>query len=212
MTDATTHLFRGNAAGEILDDQGKVVGRIVPVEPTEAMTERGFHAFIAAHDIAFRQNEPTAPIYKHMLSAAPADWSAHAVRVPERVKRADNDWHPLAQDAWNAALDAIMGGREMSDRELLELAAKAAGHDGMGTWDDEWQCLTDHEGWMFDPLTDDGDLFGLARACKMIVDFDGKEVRWQFDGEAYRRAFTFAQCGGEAMAIVMAAAEIGAAK
>jgi len=130
MTDAATHLFRGNEKGEILDADGKVVGRIVPVEPTEAMTERGFHAFIAAHDIAFRQNEPTAPIYKHMLSAAPTDWSQHAVRVPERERveeSTDDDLNPIETPdtypidqfgigdseiwryGWNAALDAIIG-------------------------------------------------------------------------------------------------------
>lgn len=105
MTNAT-HLYRGNSQGEILDASGKVVGRIVPVEPTEAMTERGFHAFIAAHDIAFRQNEPTAPIYKHMLSAAPTDWSGVAVRVPERV--ACGDYWDVG---FNAALDAIGVGK-----------------------------------------------------------------------------------------------------
>lgn len=109
----TTHLFRGNASGEILDADGKVAGRIVPVEPTEAMMERGFHAFIAAHDIAFCQNEPTAPIYKHMLSAAPADWSEHAVRVPERqppTKHKDTQLD-AAIHGWNSCLDAIKGAK-----------------------------------------------------------------------------------------------------
>ena len=57
----------------------------------------------------------------------------------------------------------------MTDRELLELAAKAAGCDGLGQWDDKWNCLTDHEGWTFDPLNDDGDALRLAVKLSMCI-------------------------------------------
>lgn len=45
----------------------------------------------------------------------------------------------------------------MTDRELLELAAKAAGY-----WSTEFNCVADlpHLGW--NPLTDDGDALRLA--------------------------------------------------
>ena len=58
----------------------------------------------------------------------------------------------------------------MTDRELLEAAAKAAGLSGLGTWDDKWGCLTDYEGWTFDPLNDDGDALRLACALKINVE------------------------------------------
>ena len=50
----------------------------------------------------------------------------------------------------------------MTDIELLKLAAKAAGYDGLGMWDEKHGYLWDGEGWSFDPLRDDGDAFRLA--------------------------------------------------
>ena len=68
----------------------------------------------------------------------------------------------------------------MNDRELLELAAKAAGYEVR--WHENWQCFV-HEGphntdtpatlagqrlvWV--PLTDDGDALRLAVKLKMEV-------------------------------------------
>lgn len=69
------------------------------------------------------------------------------------------------------------------DRELLELAAKAAGIVG------KWERQPDHiqERWYFNvpydnqgmltgfewnPLTDDGDCFRLAKACNITINFD----------------------------------------
>jgi hypothetical protein len=46
--------------------------KLVPVEPTEAMTKAGFGPFLAAHDPFFNKNEPTAPIYRAMLAASPS--------------------------------------------------------------------------------------------------------------------------------------------
>lgn len=55
----------------------------------------------------------------------------------------------------------------MNDRELLELAAKAAGYeveeDGMGNYAFEDECP-------WEPLTDDGDALRLAVKLKMVVD------------------------------------------
>jgi hypothetical protein len=107
----------------------------------------------------------------------------------------------------------------MTDRDLLELAAKAAGievirsrlHDPL---QEDMLVKTSkrnsgqlHGPW--NPLADDGDLYRLAERCKMIVDFDGENVRWEFDGERYKRELSFQQCGGAARAIVTAAAAIG---
>lgn len=101
-----THLFRGNERGEILDASGKVVGRIVPVEPTEAMVT-------AARETFGPHTEDTESDYlrimRNGLSAAPTDWSSVAVRVPERIKSPPTDARMLTafRDGWNAALDAI---------------------------------------------------------------------------------------------------------
>ncbi len=101
----------------------------------------------------------------------------------------------------------------MSDRELLELAAKAARY----TW---VRGITKDGGWwhenpdlarLWNPITDVGDRYRLARACKLIIDFDGGAVRWQFDGEEYKRSLNFTPGNEteEAYAVVTAAAEIG---
>lgn len=91
----------------------------------------------------------------------------------------------------------------MTDQELLETAAKAAGMNI------EWQpCGWAHNnetGCEWNPLTDDGDALQLAAKLAMCVDFmDGRviagelsEVVIDFEDEDYR------------LAIVRAAAEIG---
>lgn len=45
--------------------------KLVPVEPTDAMTAAGFSPFLAAHDPMFSANEPCRPIYRAMIAAAP---------------------------------------------------------------------------------------------------------------------------------------------
>ena len=62
----------------------------------------------------------------------------------------------------------------MTDIELLKLAAKAAGYDGLGMWDEKHGYLWDGEGWSFDPLRDDGDAFRLA--VKLGID-----IGWGWD-------------------------------
>lgn len=61
----------------------------------------------------------------------------------------------------------------MTDREMLELAAKAAGYDVL--WHDMWECFvhtnsqnhTNPEVWI--PLDDDGDALRLAVKLNMAV-------------------------------------------
>ena len=108
----------------------------------------------------------------------------------------------------------------MTDRELLELAAKAAGCDGLGQWDDKWNCLTDHEGWTFDPLNDDGDALRLAVKLGLDVCIDSRQ-----ENEPYTHVIGFSDdntsrtvdaienhgdpYAATRRAIVRAAAEIG---
>lgn len=108
----------------------------------------------------------------------------------------------------------------LRDRELLELAAKAAGlpvefqdefgDSGVNGW---YPCGRDEGGdalsW-WNPLKDDGDALGLAARLRLIVDLEDKEISFwsvckqayiyiSFEDDDYRRA------------IVRAAAEIGRA-
>lgn len=65
----------------------------------------------------------------------------------------------------------------MTDRELVELAAKAVRYDTLGSWDESWGCITDHEGFVFDPLDDDGDGARMESALKMNVIWTKYSVR-----------------------------------
>ena len=109
----------------------------------------------------------------------------------------------------------VEGNQMKTDRELLELAAKAAGI--VGVWHERGQCIhvTDCEG-MSDiwwrPLTDDGDALWLAaglclnvlssEACVVVEDEKGVEcIEYFYGPEDYT--------SGWRRAIVRAAAEIG---
>lgn len=105
----------------------------------------------------------------------------------------------------------------MTDRELLELAAKAAGLGKPYKWNgwpypkksqfiDENNNIT-----FFDPLTDDGDALRLAVKLRFIVNisdlmertrvlYDGCHVDYKHKGDPY---------AATRRAIVRAAAEIG---
>jgi hypothetical protein len=122
----------------------------------------------------------------------------------------------------------------MTDRELLEAAAKAA---GIGTlvWGDKYKLGDDEidctdipyvrsgqpdEGDVFwDPLTDDGDALRLAVSLGISVSFDrldqGIDERRVF--AVYNRGVEFEHLGNDPLAatrraIVRAAAEIGRSK
>lgn len=115
----------------------------------------------------------------------------------------------------------------MTDRELLELAAKAAGIDlkpmqinnVREQGDDRFVgYMTDPEQWSrgwFNPLTDDGDAFRLAVKLKLDVFFHPDRVEAHISGrkmiasKIFREEFKF--CGNDSTrrSIVRAAAEIG---
>ncbi len=96
----------------------------------------------------------------------------------------------------------------MSNRELLELAAKAAGIR-INYWvydnDDDSPSVLESGG-IWNPLTDDGDALRLAVE---VFDGDDMEVIW------YRAKLLLAECpqlgrvAATRRAIVLAAAEIG---
>lgn len=74
----------------------------------------------------------------------------------------------------------------MNDRELLELAAKAAGYtperfdDEDGIWLND--CNPDYGYDWWNPLTDDGDAFRLAVKLKMQVVIHNDWVEGMIDG------------------------------
>ena len=70
----------------------------------------------------------------------------------------------------------------MDDRTLLELAAKVANLDGLGSWDERSKCLTDHEGWYFDPLNDNHDAFQLMVKLQLSVEYHGECIVVTGDG------------------------------
>ena len=102
----------------------------------------------------------------------------------------------------------------MTDRELLELAAKAAGISK------EW----DGVGWQWNPLTDDGDALRLAVKLKMKVEcMSAQSAARTFDNcfagcvdhsdsqQYAKRDFNPDPYAATRRAIVRAAAEIGKA-
>lgn len=103
----------------------------------------------------------------------------------------------------------------MSDRELLELAAKAAGYDCRFSPDDPF-CV--HEmfigpKWVaWNPLTDDGDALRLAVKLRMLLDVTPVGTGAQAPGVGF---FSQENAGdtyaATRRAIVRAAAEIGKA-
>lgn len=102
----------------------------------------------------------------------------------------------------------------MNDREMLELAAKAAGYDNL-TYCEFWQCMAkwrEEDGGYFDartcwrPLRDDGDALRLAVKLNML-----EEGLYPF-AELMRRLSTETgedDYAATRRAIVHAAAEIG---
>ena len=96
----------------------------------------------------------------------------------------------------------------MTDKELLELAAKAAGFtnwwDG---WSDEGRETSDY----WNPLTDDGDALRLAVKLRLVFDAQGDKTfcgTTQYDAIEHHKGDPYA---ATRLAIVRAAAEIGKA-
>lgn len=100
----------------------------------------------------------------------------------------------------------------MTDRELLEAAAKAVGI--RLEWDgppDKWQPMyyqgkTYHS---FDPLTDDGDALRLAVTCGLVVDCSRPSAGEPWKQHAIWLDETMSNAELTRRAIVRAAAEIG---
>lgn len=103
----------------------------------------------------------------------------------------------------------------MTDRELLEMAARAAGIDRF-SFDGHDDFIVDPsyidaDGFpvVWDPLTDDADAFRLAASLGLVVDFSRPSAALPFT----RHGYTLSEGGNnpEAIrrAIVRAAAQIG---
>lgn len=96
----------------------------------------------------------------------------------------------------------------MTDRELLELAAKAAGHSmtPQSFVGDYWI----KEGRIWNPLNDDGDALRLAVKLNMDIDnTDGEHSQAYCAGKYGTEAFAEDPYAATRRAIVRAAAEIG---
>jgi hypothetical protein len=109
----------------------------------------------------------------------------------------------------------------MTDRELLELAAKAAGIDGV--WQD-WdgmdirygfsQAIYSKDGGHWNPLTHDGDALRLAVTLNMSADFFDDEIAVGYTPNCNESQQVVEFTGDDPYAatrraIVRAAAEIG---
>lgn len=121
----------------------------------------------------------------------------------------------------------------MSDRELLELAAKAYWSGEIDDvvsveWDDDGQSIIythasnqDHNGndieLLWNPLIDDGDALRLAVKLNMCVVVDGENNHVRVYAQSFARpeegygdcGFDQGKCAATRRAIVRAAAEIG---
>ncbi len=100
------------------------------------------------------------------------------------------------------------------ERKLYELAAKAAGialvfDDRVG----EHRIKKSGNRGPWAPLSDARECLYLARQCRMVLDWSTGDLNvrfWVSDvRDAAPRTFVASECGGEYLAIVLAAAEIG---
>lgn len=102
-----------------------------------------------------------------------------------------------------------------NDRELIELAAKAAGHKVKGWINDKlvgWDAITGNEFTGWNPLESDGDAFRLMVACHISVtsfsDVTHVHAGWYMD-YIHPHGLGVSASSGARRAITMAAAEIG---
>ncbi|WP_395007310.1 hypothetical protein [Undibacterium sp.] len=99
----------------------------------------------------------------------------------------------------------------MRDKEMLELAAKAAGYQ-VHVWgkkgEENFARIDQPHAPRWNPLTNYGDRYRLARDLKLVIDFELCNVHCSINSEPH-----IFQWGGQltddAHAIVFAAAEIG---
>ncbi|SFJ85315.1 hypothetical protein [Bradyrhizobium sp. cf659] len=111
----------------------------------------------------------------------------------------------------------------ITDRELLELAAKTVGVNGQYFWNIDDAGIETEGGRVWNPLSDDGDALRLAVTLRFRVSTPTAGVRYgeRAVAESQDRPHgVFSNCGDEALdkadplaatrrAIVRAAAEIG---
>jgi hypothetical protein len=104
----------------------------------------------------------------------------------------------------------------MSDRELIELAAKAAGYEPQGMEQGLMYLFGVQDGW--NPLTDDGDALRLAVKIKRMPELirDGSGVFCGYESSKRYHSPIIERFGNDPMAatrraIVRAAAEVGRA-
>lgn len=104
----------------------------------------------------------------------------------------------------------------MSDRELLQLAAKA--HGGVKTQAGMLYVDSHQQGWLraWDPLRDDGDALRLAVKLRMAIDTgcfsdESFAAKADLEGDADAVAHNGDPYAAARRAIVRAAAEIGRA-
>lgn len=115
-------------------------------------------------------------------------------------------------------LPQIPHGNEMTDVEMLELAAKAAGYEKSLRWNVRFllsaggSVLVNNSWQKWNPLNDDGDAFRLSMKLEMMVDPVNRvvagylsDINIDIDPELQERDYY----GAVRRAIVTAAAEIG---
>ncbi len=107
----------------------------------------------------------------------------------------------------------------MTDHELLELAAKAAGYEKDWHWNHHFimsagGSVKDNNSWItWNPLTDDGDALRLAVKLKMAVEVSNRKLVW-VSSECHQHTTEIKfnnddPYAATRRAIVRAAAEIG---
>ena len=96
----------------------------------------------------------------------------------------------------------------MTDRELLELAAKAAGID-VAFDNPQWGRFWVTGDVLWNPLTDDGDALRLAVTCGLVVDCSRPSAGEPYKQHAIWLDETMSNAELTRRAIVRAAAEIG---
>lgn len=103
----------------------------------------------------------------------------------------------------------------MSDRKLLELAAKAAGYKRMEYRDDVPYVSAGYlpiDGWAaWNPLADDGDAFRLAVKLRITPHIDSNMTDAECEVGNFTESHLGDPCAATRRAIVRAAAEIGKA-
>ena len=96
----------------------------------------------------------------------------------------------------------------MTDRELLELAAKAAGYTLRDHYEG-YPPIAEETNAAWNPLADDGDAFRLASALGLVVDFSRPSAALPFRRHSYELSVGGNDNTATRRAIVRAAAEIG---